>query len=221
MIYMKKILSGILFALVAACLTSSMAMAATACTDPSVLGKDVTTISACSLGGLTFSAFSVNGVPNPPGSSVFLSAIGTQAGPPGEVTLGFQIVTPWNGTTVTQDDTVLMYTVTGPGDIGGVNNLQSGGLGVTIQEIVCSVMFVSGQCPTGDVLTNFTNPPTTSGSFAAQSTIYILKDISQNGANASISGFLNSVETVPEPATLSMMGLGLLGLGLIGRRRKS
>jgi len=218
---MKKILGGIAFAFAAACLTSSLAMATPTCINDE--GMDVTTIGSCTLGGLTFSTFTVNGVPNPPGSSVFLSSIGTQAGPGGEVDLGFQIVTPWNGTTITQDDTILTYSVSGPGDIVGVNNLQSGGQGVVIQEIVCSVAFVSGNCSQSNQLTNFSNPPNNSGSFAAQSTIYILKDISQNGANASISGFLNSVETstVPEPATLSMMGLGLLGFGLIGRRRKS
>ena len=108
----------------------------------------------------------MNGVPNPPGTTVFLSSIGTQAGPAGEITLGFQLTTPWNGTTITAADTMLPYTVTGPGNIIGVTNLQSGGLGVTIQEIVCSVAFVSGNCAAGNQLANFTNPPTSTGSFA-------------------------------------------------------
>jgi hypothetical protein len=30
----------------------------------------------------------------------------------------------------------------------------------------------------------------------------------------------SSTSAVPEPASLSMMGLGLLGLGLIGRRKR-
>jgi PEP-CTERM motif len=220
---MKEILGGLAFALAATCMTSSMAMAATSCTDLSIINHDVTSFGSCSIGGLTFSNFSVNGVPNPPGTTVFLSSIGTHAGPGGEVDLGFQLATPWNGTTVTAADTVLQYIVNGPANIVGVNNLQSGGLGVTIQEIVCSVAFVSGNCAAANQLANFTNPPTTTGNFAAQSTIYILKDIAQNGPNASISSFVNSVETstVPEPATLSMMGLGLLGFGLIGRLRKS
>jgi hypothetical protein len=218
---MKKILSGIALAFAAVCMTSSLALATPTCIADE--GMDVTTIGSCTLGGLTFSSFTVNGVPNPPGTTIYLSSIGTQSGPGGEVDLGFQLATPWNGTTVTASDTVLMYSVTGPGDIVGVNNLQSGGQGVVIQEIVCSVAFVSGNCSQTNQLANFSNPPTSSGTFSAQSTIYILKDISQNGPNASISGFLNSVETstVPEPATLSMMGLGLLGFGLMGRRRKS
>jgi hypothetical protein len=141
-----------------------------------------------------------------------------------ETQMFFQMATAWNGNTVTAADTILTYAVSGPGDIVGVNNIHSGGPGVVIQEIVCSVAFVNNNCNPANQLTNFSNPPTGSGSFAAQSTIYILKDISQNGNFAGISGFENDVLTssspVPEPATLSMMGLGLLGLGLIGRRKR-
>jgi hypothetical protein len=217
---MKKALSGIAFAVAAICLTSSTATATpTLCA--SDLGSSVVGLD-CTLGGLEFSNFTVNGVPAPPGTTIFLTGTSTSAV---ETDLSFQLATPWNGTTVTTADTTFLYTVsnvTGLADIVGVNNLQSGGAGVVIQEIVCNEAFVSNVCPTGHTLTNFSNPPTGSGSFAAQSTIYILKDISQNGPNASISNFTNSVETstVPEPASLSMMGLGLLGLGLIGRRKR-
>ena len=43
---------------------------------------------------------------------------------------------------------------------------------------------------------------------------------SQAGFTNSVSATYDTSSTVPEPATLSMMGLGLLGLGLIGRRKR-
>jgi hypothetical protein len=59
---------------------------------------------------------------------------------------------------------------------------------------------------------------------------YIYKDISVDGRTGNVfgaadagalSGFTQSFHTaVPEPMTLSMMGLGLLGLGLVRRRQQ-
>ena len=43
---------------------------------------------------------------------------------------------------------------------------------------------------------------------------------SQAGFTNSVSATYDTSSTVPEPATLSMMGFGLLGFGLIGRRKR-
>jgi hypothetical protein len=215
---MKTILSGIAFAFAAICLTSSAANANPSCLTDAAAGMNVLSVGACDLGGLTFSSFSV--APTP-GSTVLLSSLGT-----GGTALGFQITTSYvPGPPVVSADTILQYSVMGQG-ITGVDNTNAGQTGAIIEEKVCNVAFSNGIC-TGDgaiLLADFTTGGNSSNAatFASQSTIYILKDIQQNGANAFISSFVNSHETsgVPEPASLSMMGIGLLGLGVIGRRKR-
>jgi len=216
---MKKIFSGIAFAVAAICLTSSAANALNvSCATDAAIGLNVLAVGACDLGGLTFSNFSV--APTP-GSTVLLSSIGTSG-----TSLGFQITTSYNpGPPVVSADTILQYMVTGQG-ITGVDNENAGQVNAIIEEKVCNVAFTNGLCTGAGaiLLADFTTGGNTanSASFAAQSAIWILKDIQQNGSNAFISSFVNSHEVsgTPEPASLSMMGLGLLGLGLVGRRKR-
>lgn len=52
--------------------------------------------------------------------------------------------------------------------------------------------------------------------------LYINDDVGLDSGSLSNWGLVISAETVvPEPATVSMIGLGLLGIGLLGRRRRS
>jgi hypothetical protein len=46
----------------------------------------------------------------------------------------------------------------------------------------------------------------------------ILAEVAGNGFTDSVSATYTSTSTVPEPMTLSMMGVGLLALGLVRRR---
>ncbi len=154
---------------------------------------------------------------------VFLQSVASSAG---GVNLGFQIA----GFTLVGGvaDLQLVYEVTGS-NITGVDNTFGGTAGSSIAETVCDSAGAFGGACSGKTLASFSNTSaggTATASFASQSTIWIIKDITaalSPGINSiTVSGFTNSTETsgVPEPMTLSMMGVGLLGLSLISRRRK-
>ena len=123
------------------------------------------------------------------------------------------------------NDILFGYQVTGP--LNGID-LSNGAtsVNVTISESVCLVQFVNGVCSSQPNLLTGTNPlvagPNTSvvNSFTTVQSAWILKDI-RIGAGGFISDFSESHHSpVPEPMTLSMMGIGLLGLGLARRRQQ-
>jgi hypothetical protein len=203
----------------AALLAIAVTVGATPVPDCTTLeGDNINNVSdfgnGCTLGGLTFSNFSYTAPGN--STNMWLYALGTGV-VSGGVNLGFQIATQ------APVDISLFYSVSTGGSgpsIIGVDNEQNG-IGTTIQEVVCSVPFSDGICPSIDVLANFVNPPNTSAIFAPQSEVYIYKDISLPNGDSSISSFVNSQELsgVPEPTTLLLFGAGMLGIGLFGRRK--
>ncbi|HEY1754343.1 MAG TPA: PEP-CTERM sorting domain-containing protein [Bryobacteraceae bacterium] len=128
------------------------------------------------------------------------------------------------------------------GSTGGVDLSASiGGTGF-VNEVVCSIFTATGICPTADTFAilnvNSTGDTVTIGvagslcatgctsstaggiaavNFAAvQSEVWIIKNI--NSGSAPFSEVEQSY-LVPEPMTFSLIGAGLLGLGLMGRRR--
>ena len=105
-----------------------------------------------------------------------------------------------------------------------------------VNEVVCTVFTMTGVCPmsdqlailnvnsTGAVATAYNGGTTsTAGGIAsvvfatAHPEVWIFKNISSG--NAPFSEVEQSY-LVPEPMTFSLLGAGLLGLGLMGRRRR-
>ncbi len=186
------------------------------------------TDSSFNCGGLNFSNFSevdAGGatIPSPWSGHIDLASAVSSGG---VTTLGFNPNLSFNNTTAPTADLWLYFTVTGAG-LDQVD-LAVTGTGSSVSETVCAVAFGDGNS-CSNVLTSLSNTGANSklsGLFGPVSTIYIFKDI-HVGPVGSDAGHLTSLgqsfhsSAVPEPATLSMMGLGLLGLGLIGRRRKS
>ena len=213
-----KTLNLVLCALALATIASAAAVDCTLPSPTGAVGANVTSLTmGCFGGGLLFDMFSV--ISAPPGTTVFVSSMGT--GPvatPQGFSLGFQITTP-----TPPVDTILQYhvsTLTGGASIIGVDNSHNG-VATTIGEVVCDQAFVGGVCATGHILANFSNPPTPNGTvmaFAPHSQIYVLKDISLPSANSFISNFVNSHETIPEPSTALLLGLGLCSLAGLSRK---
>jgi hypothetical protein len=104
------------------------------------------------------------------------------------------------------------------------NGIGMGGIG----ERICDSAGVStsGTCAGTQLGTlNALNGGTATITFPGQTSIWIWKDIDiinpATDSNSSFDQNFGTSSTVPEPMTLSMMGVGLLGLSLISRRKKS
>lgn len=219
---MKKILCGLF-------LVAAVGFAAPACVLNPGSYTDISTnpgAVGCSVGSLTFSNFEVHSL-NPSNMTVGMSI----SAPAGAVDLDFQIAGFVATFPAPPPDLRITYQVAGPST--GVNNTFNAATpGVTIIETVCDskgITLGGGSClgaTLGQIINNSFSGTQTLTFASLQTDIYIIKDITGSyfGTNNTIgiSDFTNSSETspVPEPVTLSMMGAGLLGLGLISRRRK-
>jgi len=182
---------------------------------------------SCQIDGLNFSNFSFNAAGNNPitPSSIGVVPITT----PGNQGFNFNPGIILAGTNQTAD-VALDFDVTAMNgfltDLGISFNGSVFGTGATsFSETVTGATFPGA--PTISV----TNPPAgNSGPLnvvftTPVTTIHVVKDIGANtGANgeASISQVINTFSnTVPEPATLTLLSIGLTGLLAFGVRRKS
>lgn len=231
---------------IAAAVSSTVAMASTTCstTPPSnnfIAGAPSTitgppdtsdTYAPCTIGVLTFSNISYD--LDEGAFTVDPDAVNViQTIPPGA---GTAVSIELNPNLTADSDLELEFQVS-----GGIEGVELGfnGTGTGfVNEVVCTVFTSTGVCPSGDLLAtlNVTSSTTmatpgagcvgcsssttdgiasvTFGSF--QSEVWVFKDI--NSGNAPYSEVLQAF-VVPEPMTLSLMGIGLLGLGFAGRNR--
>jgi hypothetical protein len=171
-----------------------------------------------SCGGLTFSNFSATDFGNSNGVFVTLGDANFDSAT-GYVNLTFS---PNLLNVQAFQDFHLFFTVTGA--INGID-LSVGGALASINERACkNGVLVSGNCTTGEdqlaSLINSSGATNVSASFAQNTSTFIYKDIGHQ-VGGDLTSFTQSfhTSTVPEPMTLSMMGIGLLGLGLARRKQ--
>ena len=144
-----------------------------------------------------------------------------------------QVVLDFDPNLAASSDLVLEDQVTG--SIFGVDLGWNGSGTGFVNEVVCTVFTSTGVCPSSDELAvlNVTSGGTVATAFnggtsstaegiasvvfaTSHSEVWIFKDI--NSGDAPFSEVEQSY-LVSEPMTFSLMGAGLLGIGLIGRRR--
>jgi hypothetical protein len=115
-------------------------------------------------------------------------------------------------------DLGLEFRVTG--GVEGVALSYNGTGSGFVNEVVCKVFAVGGICDPAQTLAiiNVNSGNTfSSATFASQGTVWIFKDI--NSGSSPFSEVDQAFQT-PEPMTFSLLGAGLLGLGLLRRKLK-
>jgi hypothetical protein len=211
---------------------------ATTCPTSSTLSGYLGAGFSCTIGNLTFSNFAFTS--SAQGTATLLTAtdvmvttLPTPSGPFSGVPDGFLFSEGLSATgTGSVSDMTIFYTVTSTSasitDLElGFNGAFSGtGFAEVTEQFCLNAATVLNCSNANSGVIEVTNPPAvfnTSTTFGAVTTLSVSKDVQVNSGTsgtAAISSVNNNFsQTVPESASLTLLGLGLLGLALAKRSK--
>lgn len=211
-------------------LMATSVASATTClsdTDNNTASVDVTTIGSCTvtLNGntYTFSNFSVEETAGTGTATIDLTNVTTSGD---EIFLTFNPNEAAGGVT----DEHFAYEINGVGMNGADLSIGEAQTGTAITEENCGGLptFSDGSNCTPNLFGGTNNLGVNQSDnilssslnyTSSVSTVYVWKDLEVFGSLGHDSAFTESLSATPEPMTLSFVGLGLVGIGFLGRRK--